>query len=479
MQMPTFNCIVPWAAAGLPETDFWTETSPVFMERLSTPSAAELSTLIGANEKHSSKAGLVWILVLLIVAAIAYFAWRKFQAPAKPLLTYTTEKVIRGDLNLAITATGNLEPTNEVIIGSVLSGNAGEVYVDINDRVKKDQELAKIIIRRLDQDTDNSRAALTSSKSRVKQVEATLMENEATLGRLQELYQLSSGRTPSKAEMATATAAVARAHADVDSANASVIQAEATLEANLSDQDRAILRSPIDGVVLTRSLEPGQTVAASFNSPELFVIAENLEHMKLKVAVAEADIGRVAQGQKANFTVDAWPDRTYSAKVTRVSFGSAVTDNVVTYETELEVSNVDLSLRPGMTATADIQVAESHNVLMVPATALRFDPVSASALLSKSGGAGGSGGEKKSFVQSLIPSPRRSGSGGPRKGDENEGSAKSKLEQSRVWILRDGSPVAIPVKVGLSDGRLTEVSGEGLTDGAEVIIRASSTSPQI
>lgn len=453
---------------------------------VASPSPAELSKLIGAHHKSSPLRWMVWLIVIAALAGGGYLAWAKTRAPDLPAVSYTTEPVKRGDIKLTITATGNLEPTTEVTIGSMLSGNAGEVYVDINDRVKKNQELAKIIIRRLDQDTDNSRASLAAAQSKVKQVEATVMETEAALARAEELHKISGGRTPSKADMVTATAAVARARADLANAKAAVEQQEASLRANLSDQERAILRSPIDGVVLKRSLEPGQTVAASFNSPELFVIAENLEHMKLRVAVAEADIGRVAPGQTASFTVDAWPERSYSAKVTRVSFGSAITDNVVTYETELEVANGDLSLRPGMTATADIHVAEAKGVLLVPTAALRFDPKASSGGPSRFAGGGppggGAGGEKKSFVQSLMPGPpRRSGSGGPR-GDGGEqgngGTPKSLSGRSQVWILRDGNPVAVPVKAGLSDGRMTEISGEGIAENTPIITRATNNTPR-
>lgn len=451
------------------------------MEKLSSPSPAELSKILSDSKSGSSFRWIIWLVVIGALAGTGYYAWSKSHETEVAPFTYTTEPVKRGDIKLTVTATGNLEPTTEVTIGSMLSGNAGEVYVDINDRVKKDQELAKIIIRRLDQDTDNSRAALNAAQAKVKQVEATVMESEAALERQQELHKLSGGRTPSKADMVTATAAAARAKADLASAQAAVDQAKASLEANISDQERAVLRSPIDGVVLKRSLEPGQTVAASFNSPELFVIAENLEHMKLRVAVAEADIGRVAAEQKASFTVDAWPDRSYSAKVTRVSFGSAITDNVVTYETELEVANPDLSLRPGMTATADIHVAEGHDVLLVPVSALRFDPHAASEAPRGGGPPGAPGAEKKSFVQSLIPSPSRRGSGGGSRGgaaDDEGGAAIPKSGRSQIWILRDGQPVAVPVKLGISDGRLTEVTGEGLSEGAPVIIRASSNTPK-
>lgn len=446
------------------------------MDKLSSPSPAELAKIIGAVHSRSPFRWLLWLLVIIALLTAGWFAWNRSSAADNAPPSYVTEPVKRGDISLTVTATGNLEPTNQVTIGSMLSGNAGEVYVDINDRVKKGQELAKIIIRRLDQDTDNSRAALAAAQARVKQVEATVMETEAALARVQELHKLSGGRTPSKADMVTATAAAARAKADLGSAVAAVGQSDASLRANLSDQERAILRSPIDGVVLTRSLEPGQTVAASFNSPELFVIAENLERMKLKVAVAEADIGHVAVGQRASFTVDAWPDRTYTAKVTRVSFGSAITDNVVTYETELEVDNPDLSLRPGMTATADIHVAESKGVLLVPTTALRFDP---NAGTFSRGGQSGAGGENKSFVQSLIPGPSRRG-GGQRPSPNDDGaSPKARGPRSQVWVLRDGKPVAVPVKTRLSDGRSTEVSGEGLSDGTPVVIRASSNESRL
>jgi HlyD family secretion protein len=442
------------------------------MESQSATPPIDLSELIGSKRKRSWLGWTAWIAGSAAVAYAAYFFWTKTHEPAAPPPLYVTESLTRGDIGLTITATGNLEPTNEVTIGSVLSGTTDEVYVDTNDRVKKDQPLAKIIIRRLDQDTDSSRAAVNSAKAKVKQVEATLKENEASLARLEELHKLSGGRTPSKADMVTATAAVARAEADLGSAKAAVEQSEAELRANESDQQNAILRSPIEGIVLTRSLEPGQTVAASFTAPELFVIAENLEHMKLKVAVAEADIGRVAKGQKANFTVDAWPDRSYNATVTKVAFGSAVTDNVVTYEAELEVANTDLSLRPGMTATADINVAESKDVLIVSNAALRFSPESSS-------GNPNGGEAKKSFVQSLIPRPtRRSGGGGGPGGAENQEPVPKKIPgQARIWILKDGRPQPLTVKTGLTDGRHTEITGEGVTEDLPVITRANPVTP--
>jgi HlyD family secretion protein len=287
--------------------------------------------------------------------------------------------------------------------------------------------------------------------------QATVKESQALLARQQDLHKISNGAMPSDADLDVSVAAAARAGADLLSTQASVGEAEAQVHINENDLSKAIIKSPIDGVVLTRSIEPGQTVAASFTAPQLFIIAEKLERMKLEVAIAEADIGRVAKGQSATFTVDAWPDRTYKAQVSIVASGSEVKDNVVTYEADLEVNNDDLSLRPGMTATADIRVAESTQVFLVPTVALRFDPSAATAA---------TGPAKKSFVQSLIPMPTRNRSR-PEASDKND---KTK-PAAHLYILRDGKAEPLPIKTGLTDGRHTEVSGEGLSEGMQVIMR--------
>ena len=260
--------------------------------------------------------------------------------------------------------------------------------------------------------------------------------------------------------MLTAEAAAARGVADLDNAKASVEQAEAQVRINENDLAKAVIKSPIDGIVLSRKLEPGQTVAASFTAPELFVLAENLENMKLKVAIAEADIGRLDKGQPATFTVDAWPDRTFTATVTRVSFGSTVTTNVVTYETELEVPNKDLSLRPGMTATADVRVAETKAALLAPAAAFRFDPADA-----KKAAAGAKG---PGFLAKLLPAPR--GRPNPT-GKEEPAKLVTVPGESIVWVLEKGEPVQVKVKTGLSNGKLTEITA-GLNKDQKVVTRA-------
>jgi HlyD family secretion protein len=351
-----------------------------------------------------------------------------------------------------------------VTVGSELSGTALEVLAQTNDRVRKGQPLAKLDTRKLSQQTASSRAVLASAKARVSQARATVVQNEATLSRAKELQKISGGKVPSKADMDTAIAADDRARADLLSAEAAVDETKAQLDANETDLAKATITAPIDGTVLTRKLEPGQTVAASFTAPELFVIAENLERMKLQVAVAEADIGGVKEGQVATFTVDAWPERSYSAKVIKAAYGSTVTDNVVTYATELEVGNEDLSLRPGMTATVDIRTAETTGALLVPSAALRFDPEAAAKIKEAA--------PKKSFLQSIIPGPPNTAK---KSAADAQPSPKKSEVSARVWVLRNGQPEAVSVKTGLTNGRSTEVSGPGLSEGLPVIIRAAAT----
>ncbi|MGE9270717.1 MAG: efflux RND transporter periplasmic adaptor subunit [Verrucomicrobiales bacterium] len=399
------------------------------------------------------------IPIVIATGSIASFAvWKNHDDARTSGPRFTTTKIEHGDIALTITTTGTLEPTNQVTIGSEVSGTVVEVYVDLNDRVAQGQELAKLDTTNLAQQTEQTRASLRAAKAAVNQENATLKEAEANLERLRELHELSGGRTPSRADMDAAIAAVDRAKADRESAEAEVARNEAQLKSNESDLSKAILRSPVDGVVLTRSIEPGQTVAAQFQAPELFVIAEDLAQMNLVVNVAEADIGRVREGQRATFTVDAWPGRQYTAEVTKVSYGSEVTDNVVTYETELEVPNDDLSLRPGMTATAEIAVARSQGVLLVSNAALRFDP-------SRINDSNQDPTEKKSLVQSLTPGPPRRPSSKPPKA-----SSSTNGNQPQLWVERDGHPVPIPIETGITDGRQTEVRGPDLQAGLEVIL---------
>jgi HlyD family secretion protein len=436
----------------------------------------DLATLIGHTDAHAKRRRLprLAIAAALILAAIAAaLIWRQRAAAAHAGPAYVTEPLRRGDIHLDITATGNLEPTNEVTVGSELSGITLEVYVDTNDHVTKGQPLAKLDTTKLTRQTEAARATLTANQAKVAQAEATLREARATLARQQELQRLSSGKLPSRADLDAATAAADRAAADLLSAQAAVLETQAQLSINETDLAKAVIKSPIDGIILTRAIEPGQTVAASFTAPELFVIAEKLEHMKLNVAIAEADIGRVAAGQRATFAVDAWPGRAYTAAVLKVSYGSSITDNVVTYETELEVANDDLTLRPGMTATADIRVAESKNTFLVPAAALRFTPPAANAENGThsppAAGAADAPAQKKSIVDSLMPRPPRPGR--RPSADEPEARPADTHGTATIWILRDGRPEPLSIATGLSDGRRTEIRSDALAENLPVILR--------
>jgi len=431
----------------------------------SPDSSEDLAAIVKTG---ASRPVLKWFIIAICITAVAGGAWyyksRDNGEDAGPV--YVTQPLERGGISIKVTATGNLAPINQVTVGSELSGTAAEVYVDTNDLVKKGQPLAKLDTTKLQQQTERSKAVLLAAKARVSQAQATLKESEASHARLLELHRISDGQTPSKAEMETSEATVDRSHADLESAEASVAQAEADLKSVERDLGKTIISSPVDGTVLTRKLEVGQTVAASFTAPELFIIGEDLRKMELNVAVGEAEIGRLEKGQAAEFTVAAWRQRTYSASVKKVLFGSVIVNNVVTYSTELEVNNDDLSLRPGMTAVAEIFINKKDDILIVSNAALRFDP----AVAAKLGKAEDD--PKRTLVQSLSPGGGRRWGRGGGGGGAPAGSEPDPKKGARIWVLKDGKPVEFQVTTGIADDSHTEITGEGLTEDMPVIISA-------
>lgn len=436
----------------------------------SPDSSQDLATIVASG---ASRPVRKWIFIVVGLAALGVPAWYFLKANGKDeqKADYQTQEAKTGRIALIVTAAGNLAPTNQVVVGSELSGTAKEVLVDSNDQVKKGQVLARLDTSKLDQQTQRSRATLLAAQARVSQAQATLAETKAALARQEELHELSGGKTPSRATMETSRATVARAGADLESAQAAVAGGEADVRAFESDLAKTIIRSPVDGIVLARSIEVGQTVAASFTAPTLFTIAEDLKKMELLVNVSEADIGRIEVGQNATFSVDAWPNRNYSATVKKVAFGavgtgtssgsssssSASASSVVTYSTELEVTNEDLSLRPGMTATVDIAIVDKPDILVVPNAALRFDPVAAAAV-------GKPADTKRTLVQSLSPGGGRRWRGAP---PPKAGSSDS---TPKVWVLKDGEPSEIHVTTGITDGKVTEITGGDLAPGTPLVI---------
>ncbi len=405
---------------------------------------------------------LCFIAVLLAVPAYQYWQQRQ-QANAAP--RFVTEELRRGDITLTVAANGTLQPTRSVNIGSELSGTVRRVLVDVNDQVKKGQLLVELDTAKLSAQVLRSRANLASAHARQAQAAATVQEARANLARLEEVARLSGGKVPSEAELDTGRATLARAQAEETSAKASVEDAKAALSTDETNLGKASIRSPIDGVVLSRTVEPGNAVAASLQAVTLMTLAEDLSKLELQVNVDEADVGAVQVGQKASFTVSAYPSRKYPAKITRVAYGSTKTDNVVTYITWLDVDNQDRSLRPGMTAAATITATERNQVLLVPNTALRFTPRNPDSADKAAGSGGG-------LVSQLMPrAPRAPGQGARKAGEA--GSSVGKMRQ--IWLLKNGVPEALQVRAGISDGRLTEVSGEGLEPGMAVITDQRST----
>ncbi len=396
---------------------------------------------------------------MLLGAAGLYYWQLRAQTKAAPV--YITEAINLGSLTLSVAANGTLQPTRSVSIGSELSGTVKRVLVDVNDRVKKGQVLVELDTAKLTDQVARSRAALSSAVAHVAQAVTTVKETQANLGRLEEVSRLSGGKVPSKAELDTGRATLERAKADETSARADVAAAQATVATDATNLSKASIRSPIDGVVLTRTVDPGNAVAASLQAVTLFTVAEDLTKLRLQVNVDEADVGSVKVGQKASFTVSAYPSRKYPATLTRVAFGSTITENVVTYVTYLDVDNTDLSLRPGMTASATITATERRDVLLVPNTALRFTPTATASAAS--------GKSSSSIMSSLMPRMP----GGARKTAGGSGSAK------QIWVLREGAAVAVPVTSGISDGRMTEITAGDLKVGAIVITdqRTAATAP--
>ena len=374
-----------------------------------------------------------WVVFLLLILAGAAGWYYSNHAAGAAEVRYSTEAVAKGDLVVVVTATGTVQPTTEVEVSSELSGTLASVLVDYNDTVKVGQVLARLDTTKLTAQVDNAGAQLASAKARVTQAAASAREAAAVLKTQQEL---AARGVATRKDMVGYEASDQRAQAAVEIARADLTLAEANLDLVSADLGKAEIRSPINGVVLDRTAEAGQIVAASFEAPVLFKLAEDLERMQLLVDIDEADIGKVRVGDGADFTVEAYPGQSFPAEITQVRFAPETTNEVVTYKAVLSVANPDGLLRPGMTATAVITVDKVAGALMVPNAALRYAPP-VQAVRTSAGGLAG------------LVLPAR----GPR-GAAALGSGKS------VWLLRAGVPVEVAVTLGATDGRSTVVTGD-------------------
>jgi len=387
----------------------------------------------------------LWIgLVIIALTAATLWIW---TGRGQSAISFVTEPVVRDRLLVVVTATGSVQPITKVDVSSELSGTMRKVLVDYNSVVTAGQVLAELDTDKLLATVRSSRAKLASTRAKVADARAAMLEKEHDLARKKVL----AGRSVTSAQdLELAQTAYERAVAGLAIAEAEVGIAEAELQLNETNLAKARIVSPIGGVILKRNVDPGQTVASSFQAPVLFTIAEDLTKMELQVDVDEADVGKVKAGQSATFSVDAYPERRFPAVIRDVRFASETIQGVVTYKAVLTVDNSELLLRPGMTATAEIRVTEIPDALLIPNAALRYSPPEATTST-----------DSRSFLQRLLPGPPVFRA--PAKREEATG-------QRTVWLLKGGLPTAVAVSIGASDGRRTEIRAGPVNVGDTAII---------
>ncbi|TCK59416.1 efflux RND transporter periplasmic adaptor subunit [Seleniivibrio woodruffii] len=413
---------------------------------MSKVNTAEIAGKIGGKRSGGGRKKFIWLGVIAVI--VIALGIKTCVSGKNDIPQYKTVKAEQGDFTVKISATGTLQPTNQVEVGSELSGTVKAVYADYNSKVTKGQILAELDTEKLESQLTQYAAAVKAAQATVLQSQATERETLAKLNRLKNLYDITQGKSPSKSDMDAAQADYDRAVANTASAQAQSAQAEANLKSAKTDLSKAKILSPVNGVVLTRSVEPGQTVAASYQAPVLFTLAEDLKEMELIVNVDEADIGQVKEGMRAEFTVDAYPDKVFKGDITQARYGSETVDNVVTYATVIRVDNSNMLLRPGMTATSDIIVKEQKNAVIIPNEAFRYAPPA----MDASGG---------SFVSKLMPRPLRAAKTAPRQ--KKEGA-------QTVYKLVNGMPQPVEVATGESNGNGRELIQGDIKAGDELVI---------
>jgi HlyD family secretion protein len=395
----------------------------------------------------------------IALIAAAYGGYRYFATNGKQT-TYKFATVESGPLTAAVSAAGTLNPVSTVQVGSQISGQIKEILVDFNSPVKAGQLVARIDpetyrykLRQTEADLEATRSAVNVQRALAYQAQVNLAEAQRDFDRksllLSKNFISPADRDKARTTLDGAIAQVRLTEAQVKNSESVVGQREAQVAQAKVDLGRTEIRSPVDGIVVKRSVEPGQTVAASLQAPELFVIARNLSDMQVETSIDEADVGRVAIGQRANFTVDAFPQRRFEGEVRQVRKAATVVSNVVTYTVIVTASNDDLMLLPGMTANVRIVTAKKDKVLKVANAVLRFKPES----------------EKDAAKVSPGGTPA-GGAGGP---------GKRGKPPSQVWALDEGGkPKAIPIETGITDGTATEITAGDVREGMEVIVGATA-----
>ena len=377
------------------------------------------------------------IIAIILIGAIAAGVW--FFFGRAPKVSYKTVPLEKGSVVAAISATGTVNPVTTVQVGSQVSGTIQKLLVDYNSRVKKGQVIAEIDPALFLAQVEQARGNFLNAQATLQKAKVTLADAKRTLERNR---QLISQGIVAQSDFDAAQTAYDSALAGIKSAEAGVTQYRGTLMQAETNLKNSVIRSPVDGVVISRSIDVGQTVAASFQTPTLFSIAQDLTKMQIETSVDEADISRARLDQAASFTVDAYPDRSFKGRVTQIRSAPITVQNVVTYIVVVQVDNKDLQLKPGMTANVSIETGRRDGVLKLPAAALRFRPKSDS--------------DKKSAQTGQKPA--------------GAGKEKSGGRQQKVYLLKEDKPVAVAVTTGLGDASFIEVVEGNLKEGDQVIV---------
>lgn len=368
-----------------------------------------------------------WVLILIVLIIVSTGIY--FFRDGKSAVEFRTKKVERGEITAIVSATGKVNAVVTVQVGSQVSGTIQHLNADFNSQVKKGQIVAQIDPALFVAQVDQARAKLANDEANQEKARVVLADSKRNLGRMEELL---SKNLVAQSDKDTAQTAYDSALAELKGAEAQVLQDQASLKLAETNLRYTTIQSPVDGIVISRNVDVGQTVAASLQAPTLFTIAQDLTEMQVDTSVDEADIGKVRLGQEAEFTVDAYPTSPFHGTVHDIYNQPLVVQNVVTYDAIIRVKNPDLKLKPGMTANITIKVGHQDNVIKIPNAALRYGP------------------EKSSGV--AIP-PK-----------------SEKANTARVWVLTNGQEVPVSVTLGLNDGSYTEVVSGALKSGDELII---------
>jgi len=385
------------------------------------------------------------------VGSIAYSRARSTSTEAAPI----TAAVTRGDVVEKVNATGTLQPVTTVQVGTQVSGTIKALYADFNSEVRKGQVIAELEPSLFQTQVEQARATMTRLQADADRAKVEVQDTESKSRRAQELF---GQKLISQNDVETAQSSAMQAEASLKSAQAQITQARAALNQVQVNLNNTIIRAPIDGVVISRNVDVGQTVAASMQAPTLFVLAQDLTRMQVSASVDESDIGRIAAGQKVSFRVDAYPADTFTGSVSQVRLNPTTEQNVVSYTTMIDVPNLSMKLKPGMTANVTIQIAGSENVLRVPNSALRFRPAAGA-----SGSAIGDPGSGGSGIQGSAPAATSGPGGAPRAVGNADRSG------ARVWTIRNGALETVRVRTGVSDGAMTAVVEGDLKEGDQVV----------